>query len=57
MSGRPLGLLLPGYLAFKGTTDGWFEVLVGLVNLRDHLGSENFVPLDSDVLNDLIHET
>ena len=52
---RPLGLLLPGYLAFNGTTDGWFEMRVGLVNLRDHLGSESFVPLDWDVLNNLIH--
>jgi hypothetical protein len=52
---RPLGLLLPGYLAFNGTTNGWLELRVGLVNLRDHLGSESFVPLDWDVLNDLIH--
>jgi hypothetical protein len=52
---RPLGLLLPSYLAFKGTTDGWFELRVGLVNLRDYLGSESFVPLDWDILNDLIH--
>ena len=52
---RPLGLLLPSYLAFNGTTDGWVELRVGLVNLRDHLGSESFVPHDWDVLNDLIH--
>jgi hypothetical protein len=52
---RPLGLLLPSYLAFNSTTVGWFELRVGLVNLRDHLGSESFVPLDWDVLNDLIH--
>jgi hypothetical protein len=57
MSGscRPLGLLLPSYLAFNNTTEGWFELRAGLVNLRDHLGSESFVPLDWDVLNDLIH--
>lgn len=52
---RPLGLLLPSYLSFNGTTDGWSELRVGLVNLRDHLGSESFVPPDWDVLNDLIH--
>ena len=51
---RPLGLLLPSYLSFNGTTDGWSELRVGLVNLRDHLGSESFVPPDWDVLNDLI---
>ena len=51
---RPLGLLLPGYLAFNGTTDGWLALRVDPVNLRDHLESESFVPLDWDVLNDLI---
>ena len=52
---RPLGLLLPGYLAFNGSTDGWLALRVGLVKLRDHLGSESFVPPDWDALNDLIH--
>ena len=52
---RPLGLLLPSYLTFDGTDDKWSELRVGLVSLRDHLGSESFVPFDWDVLNDLIH--
>ena len=51
---RPLGILLPSYLVFNGTREGWFELRVGLVNLRDHLGSESFALLDWDVLNDLI---
>jgi hypothetical protein len=47
--------LLPSYLAFDGTPDGWSKLRVSLVKLRNHLGSESFAPLDWDALNDLIH--
>ena len=49
-----LSRLLPGYLSMNGLTDGWANLLQGLVSARA-LGHEAFTPKDWDMLNDLIH--
>jgi hypothetical protein len=50
---RPLGVLLPSFLAFNGLADGWFELHAGLLNSRA-LGREVLSQIDWDILNDLI---
>jgi hypothetical protein len=53
---HPLSLLLPGYTALNGLTDGWVALLDAL-KLTRALGHESFSPRDWDSLNDLIHAT
>lgn len=49
-----LSRLLPGYLSMNGLTDGWSDLLQGLMSARA-LGHAAFSSKDWDTLNDLIH--
>ena len=50
---QPLSRLLPGYLAFNGLTDGWGQLLAGLVLARS-IGADRFTESDWAILSDLI---
>jgi len=45
--------LLPGYLAFNGMNDGWFELRAVLKTLRT-LGPDSYTQVDWEIVNDLI---
>ncbi len=53
---KPLSLILPGYLALNGLTDGWAMLLDALKSTRA-LGQEAFDAADWDTLSDLIAAT
>jgi len=50
---QPLSHVLPGYLAFNGLTDGWANLIAGLVDARS-VGPDCMTPGDWTLLNDLI---
>jgi len=49
---HPLAVLLPGYLAFNGLTDGWGELHDALRSLRA-FGPDAFTAADWEVIHDL----
>jgi hypothetical protein len=53
---RPLAVLLPGYFAFNGMTDGWHEMRSSLRQLLA-LGPDTFSPADWSLVHDLIRAT
>jgi hypothetical protein len=53
---RPLAVLLPGYFAFNGMTDGWHELRASLRQLLT-LGPDTFSPADWSLVHDLIRAT
>jgi hypothetical protein len=53
---RPLAVLLPGYFAFNGMTDGWHEIRASLRRLLA-LGPDSFSLADWSLVHDLIRAT
>jgi hypothetical protein len=51
-----LALLLPGYLAINGLTDGWAALSDALKKVRA-FNRETLTPAECDLVNDLIHQT